>query len=96
MKMGRKDQTQAQFRKAISELKRKIKQISHDSAICDQDMKELALAQQNMSQQLESKQSSLQPLRSEIESFDAEIEQLQEASNQLNLMTFCCTISFKA
>jgi FtsZ-binding cell division protein ZapB len=78
--MGKKNQTRAQFQKKTLELKKKVKQTTHNATLCDRMIRELRSSQQNISQQLEEKQRSCQELRSSVESIDAEIEELQEAS----------------
>ncbi|XP_077980301.1 coiled-coil domain-containing protein 40-like [Glandiceps talaboti] len=77
-KMNKKIETKGTFQKKLSEMKKKIKQTQQDAHSCDGDIGELRVHQQQLSQQLEEKQTTYQHLQGQADTFDGDIDQLME------------------
>ncbi|XP_013409019.1 coiled-coil domain-containing protein 40 isoform X1 [Lingula anatina] len=83
-KMHKKVLTKGTFQRQLAELRKKIKQTVQDASGCDQEIRQLREHQQQLSQQLEDRQTNCQQLQGKADELDVDVERLYE-QKQKNL-----------
>ena len=84
MKMPRKDtQTKGDFQRQLGDLRKKIRDIMKESTECDHEMENLRDQQQQISQDLDSRQAGVRGLESSIHTVDGDIEKLHETKQKV-------------
>ncbi|CAB3982035.1 Hypothetical predicted protein [Paramuricea clavata] len=77
-KTGKSVNTKGAYQRKVAELKKKIKQTNNDANDCDKDIRSLQENQQQVSTQLEDKQSKVYQLQSSVDEADLNIDRLTD------------------
>jgi septal ring factor EnvC (AmiA/AmiB activator) len=87
-KTGKSTNTKGAYQRKVVELKKKIKQTNSDANDCDKDIGSLQENQQQVSTQLEDKQSKVYQLQSSVDEGDLNIDRLTDERKRVSVFNF--------